>query len=286
MKENFSEKTLLQWEYFVHFILCQKERKRHWVVRRAQPCVLRFRVVDHFIPGGRHLWVSKYHSNCVRGEIYFKEIVSNTRLDLNHSFFMHLVCEFLIICRFILIYIQYLFIARLPYLFVFLFIFRFVCCFFCLITKVNCWNISNGKLSLSLFLSHRSSLSFSLIDPLSICRNRFSLRTIFSKEESSFVNFTDARKKGFPTTPIKTHFKYASIFPQSLFIPIENHVKFCPLKMGMMLNCVCVSNFGIGGGFGFNRGDKFVNFIWVSCFFFFLFSFLCLILIGISSTGS
>ena len=138
MKENFSEKTLLQWEYFVHFILCQKERKRHWVVRRAQPCVLRFRVVDHFIPGGRHLWVSKYHSNCVRGEIYFKEIVSNTILDLNHSFFMHLVCEFLIICRFILIYIQYLFIARLPYLFVFLFIFRSVYCSFCFITKVNC----------------------------------------------------------------------------------------------------------------------------------------------------
>ena len=128
-------------------------------------------------------------------------------------------------------------------------------------------------LSLSLSLSHRSFLSFSLSDPLSICRNRFSGRTIFNKEESSFVNFTNARKKGFPTAPIKTHFKYASVFPQSLFIPIKTHVEFCPLRMGMMPDCVCVSNFGIGGGFGFNRVDRFVNFIWVLCFFFFFFVF-------------
>ena len=52
----------------------------------------------------------------------------------------------------------------------------------------------------------------------------------------------------------------------------------------MMPDYVCVSNFGVGGGFGFNRVDRFVNFIWVSCLFFFFF--LCLILIGISSTGS
>ena len=112
-------------------------------------------------------------------------------------------------------------------------------------------------LSLSLSLSHRSFLSFSLVDPLSICRNRFSVRTIFNKEESSFVDFTDARKKGFPTAPIKTHLRYALVFPQSLFIPIKTHVEFCPLRMGMMPDCVCVSNFGIGGGFGFNRVDSY-----------------------------
>ena len=37
---------------------------------------------------------------CVRGEICFKEIVSNTRPDLNHLSFTHLVCELLIIYRF------------------------------------------------------------------------------------------------------------------------------------------------------------------------------------------
>ena len=105
----FFRKTLLK--IFCAFILCQRERKRHWVVRKAWPCVLRFHVADHFILGGRHLWVSKYHSDCVRGEICFKEIVLNTRLDLNDSSFMHLVCEFLTICRFLLKYIQYLFIA-------------------------------------------------------------------------------------------------------------------------------------------------------------------------------
>ena len=51
----------------------------------------------------------------------------------------------------------------------------------------------------------------------------------------------------------------------------------------MMPDCVCMSNFHIGGGFGFNRVDRFVNFIWVSCSLSLL---LFLILIGISSTGS
>ena len=77
---------------------------------------------------------------------------------------------------------------------------------------------SIGKLS----LSHRSSLSFSLINPLSICRNCFSVRAIFSEEDSS-------------TAPIKTHFRYASIFPQSLFIPIETHVKFCSCGGELMM---------------------------------------------------
>ena len=48
--------------------------------------------VNHFILWGRRLWVSKHHNDRVRGKIYFKEIVSNTRLDLNHSSFMHLIC--------------------------------------------------------------------------------------------------------------------------------------------------------------------------------------------------
>ena len=67
--------------------MCQRERKRHWVVHRAWPCVLRFRAVDHFILGGKHPQVSKHHSDCVKGKICFKEIVSNTRLDLNYSSF-------------------------------------------------------------------------------------------------------------------------------------------------------------------------------------------------------
>ena len=45
-----------------------------------------------------------YHKNLMNHYIRFKEIVSNTKLDLNHPSFMHLVCEFLIICRFLLIY--------------------------------------------------------------------------------------------------------------------------------------------------------------------------------------
>ena len=42
----------------------------------------------------------------------------------------------------------------------------------------------------------------------------------------------------------------------------------------MLPDCVCMSNFGVGVvGFGFNRVDRFVNFIWVLCLFFFFFVF-------------
>ena len=71
--------------------------------------------------------------------------MSNIRLDLNHSFFTHLVCEFLIICKFLLIYTVSIFYFCLSHLFVLLLIFRFVYCSFCFITKVNCWNISNKR---------------------------------------------------------------------------------------------------------------------------------------------
>ena len=106
--------------------------------------MLRFCTVDHFILGGRRPWVSKHHSDCVRGEISFKEIVSNIRLDLNHSFFTHLVCEFLIICRFLYIYIQYLFITFAYHIYLCYCLFLDMYCSFCFITKINCWNISNN----------------------------------------------------------------------------------------------------------------------------------------------
>ena len=124
--------------------MCQRERKRHWVVRRVWPCVLRFCAVDHFILRGRHLWVLKHHSDYVRGKICFKEIVLNTKLNLIHSSFMHLVCKFLIILHFLL-YMQYIFIVLPITSFVLiLLIIRSVCFSFYFITKVNCWNISNN----------------------------------------------------------------------------------------------------------------------------------------------
>ena len=81
----------------------------------------------------------------MKGEICIKEIVSNTRFDLNNRSFTHLVYELLIICKFLLIYnIIFIYCFCLSHLFVLLLIFRFVCCFFCFIIKVNCWNISSN----------------------------------------------------------------------------------------------------------------------------------------------
>ena len=52
----------------------------------------------------------------------------NTRLNLNHLSFTHLICEFLIICGFLLLYIQYLFITFACYIYLLL-IFRYVVSF-------------------------------------------------------------------------------------------------------------------------------------------------------------
>ena len=99
-------------EIFMHSFLCQREKKRHWVVCRTRPCVLRFRAEDHFILGGKRPRVSKHHNDCVRGEICFKEIVSNTRLDLNcSSFHAFGLWVFNYLQIYFYTYIQYLFIA-------------------------------------------------------------------------------------------------------------------------------------------------------------------------------
>ena len=55
------------------------------------------------------LKASQWLCDYVRDEICFKEIVSNTKLDLIQSSFMHLVCEFLIILQISFIYAVYIY---------------------------------------------------------------------------------------------------------------------------------------------------------------------------------
>ena len=98
-----------------------------------------------FILGGRRPWVSKHHSDCVRGEICFKEIVSNTRFDLNcSSFHAFSLWVFNYLQIFIYIYSVFVYCFCLSILFVLLFIVKSVFCSFCFITKINCCNISNN----------------------------------------------------------------------------------------------------------------------------------------------
>ena len=47
--KRFFQRKLSQWD-FCSFILCQRERKRHWVVRRARPWVLLLCAVWWFYP--------------------------------------------------------------------------------------------------------------------------------------------------------------------------------------------------------------------------------------------
>ena len=132
---------------FFAFILSQRERKRHWVVHEAQPCVLHFHVIDHFILGSRRLWVLKHYNDRVKGEICFKEIVSNTKFDMNYSSFHAFglwVFNYLQISFYI--YSVFVYCFCLSLLFVLLLIVRSMFCSFCFITKVNCCNISNSLL--------------------------------------------------------------------------------------------------------------------------------------------
>ena len=77
--------------------------------------MLFLRTINHFILEA-YIYKSQRIKDCVRGEICFKEIVSNTRLNLNHPSFTDLGYEFLIICKFLLICIQYLFIVFVYYI--------------------------------------------------------------------------------------------------------------------------------------------------------------------------
>ena len=120
----------------------QRERKKHSIVCRARtlcassPCCRSFY-------SKRQTSVS-LKAGCVRGKICFKEIVSNTRLDLIHWSFTHLVCQFIIIWRFLFIYTVSIYCFCLLHLFMLSLIFRSVCYSFLFITKVNCWNISKN----------------------------------------------------------------------------------------------------------------------------------------------
>ena len=110
MKTNFFWKKLSQREnIFVHSFWV-RERKKHKVVCRKRTLCFFF-VLWIILSQEADVRESQSTTNCVRGKIYFKEIVSNTRLDLNCLSFTHLVCKLLIICRFLLIYIQYLFVV-------------------------------------------------------------------------------------------------------------------------------------------------------------------------------
>ena len=135
MKTNFFGKNSPREKIFlcIHF---ESERERNIEL----VATLRFFfVLQIFLSQEADVYQSQNTTICVRVEIYFKEIVSNTRLDLNHLSFTHLVCKLLIICRFLFKDMQSIYLLfLLSHLFVLLLIFRSICCSFWLITKVNC----------------------------------------------------------------------------------------------------------------------------------------------------
>ena len=134
--KNFSEKTL-QVRNFDSFILCQRERKRHWVVRRARPWVLLLRVVWSFYPRRQTSTSLKapqwkcerrnlLQGDCVKHKTWSQLFILSR---IVHPL-KHLICEFSVICRFLIIYIQYLYITFTYYIhFMFLFNFKYVFCY-------------------------------------------------------------------------------------------------------------------------------------------------------------
>ena len=135
MKTNFFGKNSPREKIFlcIHF---ESERERNIELVATLHF---FFVLQIFLSQEVDVYQSQNTTICVRVEIYFKEIVSNTRLDLNHLSFTHLVCKLLIICRFLFKDMQSIYLLfLLSHLFVLLLIFRSICCSFQLITKVKC----------------------------------------------------------------------------------------------------------------------------------------------------
>ena len=111
----------------MHSFECIRERKKHSIVRRAQtlcassPCCRLFY-------SRRQISVS-LKAGCVRRKICFKEIVLNTRLDLIHSSFTHLVCQFIIIWRFFF-YIYSIYLLFLPITSIYVIAYIYICMLF------------------------------------------------------------------------------------------------------------------------------------------------------------
>ena len=109
MKNNFL-KTLPKRKYFVHSFDSKREKETQ-SSSQSTDLVCFISVLQIILSWKADVGKSQSTTDCVRSEICFKEMVSNTRLDLNHLSFKHLVCEFLIICRFLFIYLLLLLIT-------------------------------------------------------------------------------------------------------------------------------------------------------------------------------
>ena len=134
MKKNFLRNAFRKKKNLcIH--LSQKEKKKHSIVRRARTLCASSPCCRSFYSRRQSMSLKV---GCVRRKICFNEIVSNTRLDLIHSSFTHLVCQFIIIWRFLFIYTVSIYCFCLLHLFILSLIFRSVCYSFLLITKVNC----------------------------------------------------------------------------------------------------------------------------------------------------
>ena len=119
MKNNFLRNAFRKKKNLcIH--LSQKEKKKHSIVRRARTLCASSPCCRSFYSRRQSMSLKV---GCVRRKIYFKEIVSNTRLDLIHSFFTHLICKFLIILQISFIYAIY--------------IYCFACYFFCVNIAYN-----------------------------------------------------------------------------------------------------------------------------------------------------
>ena len=128
MKIIFLQK-LFQREFFVHSFESKREKETQ-SSSQSKDVVCFFFVLQIILSQEADIRGSQSTTNCVRGEICFKKIVSNTRLDLIHSSFTQLVCEFLIICKFLLIYTVSIYCFYLSHLFVLLLIIRCMLFFF------------------------------------------------------------------------------------------------------------------------------------------------------------
>ena len=129
------------------FILSQRERKRHRVVRRAQSLCASSPFCRSFYLG-RQMSVSLKIPQIIWG------VKSTLRRLCQHKTWFelfilhtHLVCELLIICRFLFIYMYSIYLLLLLlHLFVLLLIFRSVCFFF----------LVNHKSKLLIYIQHLS----------------------------------------------------------------------------------------------------------------------------------
>ena len=133
-KQFLKKKNSSREKIFVHSFESKREKETQSSLQSTD-IVYFFSVLQIILSWEADIYESQSTIDCVRNEIYFKEIVSNTILYLNYSSFTHLVYGFFNYLQISYIYTIFIHCFCLSHQFMLLLVFKSIFMFFLLYHK-------------------------------------------------------------------------------------------------------------------------------------------------------